>query len=422
MAVRQLGESILDNGRRSINFFNGRLLSAEDLSQEQTANQEARRALGLTGGPGIAYGLEVFQAAGSKAQTPVVTVLPGLAVNRRGQTLYLPDQVDLALTRPLDSKAVADSGFSDCIPPQPGVYVAGAGVYLLVMLPAQGTEGRAQVSGLGNNAAACAAKYKLEGVQFRLVNLGLGDHELADVDRLQNNVAYDCFGSADAGVQDFMADPFGQPLAAYGLLDVLHQNGVLTPCDVPLAVMEWTTQGLGFIDRWAVRRRLARLPASSGWPLLLGERRTGETEAMFLQFEEQIEEMRLNETGLEFLQAVDRFTFLPPAGLLPVIENGSPSGFDVQTFFGDLASNDIAMTDGRLLRRLMQEALHHEPIELNAAEKIQLYLVYENVQAVSAGQTSQLAVVFASAALPYYGVARFQAARWNFSRFASMVI
>lgn len=80
------------------------------------------------------------------------------------------------------------------------------------------------------------------------------------------------------------------------------------------------------------------------------------------------------------------------------------------------------MTDGRLVRQLMQEALFHDPIDLRATEKIQLYLIYENVQAVTAGQSSQLAVVFASAALPYRGVARFQAANWNFSRFASLVI
>src|SRR5689334_9771718 len=128
MAVRQLGEAILDNRQRSINFFNGRLLSAEDLSQEQTANREARRALGQAGGPGIAFGLEVVRPGGGNAQNPVVTVLPGLAVNRRGQTLDLPVQIDLTLTRPLDEGAAGASGFSDCIPPQPGVYVAGAGV------------------------------------------------------------------------------------------------------------------------------------------------------------------------------------------------------------------------------------------------------------------------------------------------------
>jgi hypothetical protein len=422
MAVRQLGEAILDGGRRSVNFFNGRLLSAEDLSQEQTANQDARRALGQTGGEGIAYGLEVVRPSGFPVQTPVVTVKPGLAVNRRGCAIYLPDQIDLALTRPTNPEFAIANGFSDCVPLQPGVYLAGVGVYLLVMMPARGTEGRAAVSGLGNAGANCGVRYNLEGVQFRLVTLNLGENELIDEGRLQNNVAYDCFGVADAGVQSFAADPFGTPLAGYGLLDGLRFNGALTDCDIPLAVVEWTVQGLGFIDRWAVRRRLTRPSPTLHWPLLMGERRMSEAEAMFLQFEEQIEAMRLDETGLNQLRVTDRFTFLPSAGLLPVIDDGSPSGFDVQTFFGDFASNDIAITDGRLLRQLMQEALFHDPIDLRDTEKIQLYLIYDNLQAVTGGQTSQLALVFASSALPYRGVARFHAANWNLSRFASMVI
>lgn len=423
MAVRQLGESILDGGLRSINFFNGRLLSAEDLSQEQTANREARRALGQASGDGIAYGLEVVRPAGLSSSQPIVTIRPGLAVNRRGQSMYLSDSLDLALTRPTNPAAGGNSDFGECQPLQPGVYVTGVGVYLLVMQPAQGTEGRAQISGLGNSGVGCNTKYNLQGVQFRLVTLNLGPTELSDAARLRNNVAYDCFGSADAGVQNFVADPFGAPLSGYGLLDALRINGVLTPCDVPLALIEWNTLGLGFIDRWAVRRRITRPSPTSRWPLLLGERRMSEAEAMFLQFEEQIEDIRLNETtNLPLIKASDRFTFLPPAGLLPVLTDSSPSGFSPQTFFGDLASRDIAMTDGRLLRQLMQEALYHDPIDLRDPEKIQLYLIYENVQAVAAGQTSQLALVFASPALPYRGVARFKAANWNLSRFASSVI
>ncbi len=54
-----LQQPILDGGIRSINFFNGRLLSARDLTREQSANREADRRLGQAIGEGIAYGLEV---------------------------------------------------------------------------------------------------------------------------------------------------------------------------------------------------------------------------------------------------------------------------------------------------------------------------------------------------------------------------
>ena len=48
-----------DASVRSVNFFNGRLLSAEDLNKEKSANLEGHKQLGRALGDGIAYGLEV---------------------------------------------------------------------------------------------------------------------------------------------------------------------------------------------------------------------------------------------------------------------------------------------------------------------------------------------------------------------------
>src|SRR5437667_104216 len=90
MTTRNLAEAILDSGIRSIHFFNGRLLSGEDLSQEQDANQEERRRAGQAWGEGVAFGLEVAETTGISAKdAPVVTVEAGLAVNRGGPTLAL---------------------------------------------------------------------------------------------------------------------------------------------------------------------------------------------------------------------------------------------------------------------------------------------------------------------------------------------
>ena len=125
-----LQQPVLDGGIRSINFFNGRLLSARDLTLEQSAYREADRRLGKAVGDGVAYGLEVSQAVKSNKQSPAVSVEAGLAVNRRGQTLLLDARADIALVR--TTTALASSKvFSECQPLQTGAYVAGAGVYLL---------------------------------------------------------------------------------------------------------------------------------------------------------------------------------------------------------------------------------------------------------------------------------------------------
>ena len=46
MSAVELQNPILDGGIRSVNFFNGRLLTARDLSREQDANREATNRLG----------------------------------------------------------------------------------------------------------------------------------------------------------------------------------------------------------------------------------------------------------------------------------------------------------------------------------------------------------------------------------------
>ena len=94
-----LQQPILDGGIRSINFFNGRLLSARDLTREQSANREADRRLGQAVGEGIAYGLELSKSTASTKQSPVVTVDAGLAINRIGQTLMFSAKTDVALVR-----------------------------------------------------------------------------------------------------------------------------------------------------------------------------------------------------------------------------------------------------------------------------------------------------------------------------------
>ena len=88
MSNAELARPILDQGIRSVNFFNGRLLSAEDLSREQAASREARRQLGQAIGDGVAYGFEVSRAAGSGTKA-IVTIQPGLAINRNGDALQL---------------------------------------------------------------------------------------------------------------------------------------------------------------------------------------------------------------------------------------------------------------------------------------------------------------------------------------------
>src|SRR5215213_685615 len=282
--IEQLLQPVFEGGIRSVNFFNGRVLSGEDLSDEQEAQRRARRLLGRAVGEGVAFGFEVSEAPeSSTTQFPVITVEPGLAVNRAGQTLRLGERTEVGLVRREDSQTFEQSGvtFRDCSPLQPRLYVAAEAVYLLTVAPAEGREGRAPTTGAGNLPAAFNTRYLVEGVQFRLIE-AVSASNLGDINTLRNRVAYLCYG-ADA-TRGVATNPFGPALDSYGLLDSLRGD-VLTDCEVPLALIYWSNvRGIGFIDMWAVRRRLTKTAHSEAWQSLVGDRRASESEAMVLQF------------------------------------------------------------------------------------------------------------------------------------------
>src|SRR5689334_7951386 len=136
MSATRLDTPFLDGGIRSTNFFNGRLLSREDMHREQAAERAIHERLGRALGAGVVHGFEVTAQAigGSSITDPVVTVRAGLAVNRHGQTVALDRDVDVSLLKPATAPAAATPGagaFGACKPAEEGVYVTGTGVYLL---------------------------------------------------------------------------------------------------------------------------------------------------------------------------------------------------------------------------------------------------------------------------------------------------
>ncbi len=362
MSTAELLKPILESGIRSIKFFNGRLLSGEDMSQEQLAIREARKLIGQAVGDGVAYGLEVAMTAGAGTAARI-TVQPGLALNRCGEPLRLNSAADLSLVRPQNGSPAAVSSFSQCTPFQAGTYVAGSGVYLLVISPAQGTEGRAPVSGLGNDPVDCNTKYTVDGVQFRLIQIDLTATELNDQNHLRSLVAYKCFGIAQ--LKSLTTAPFSSTPETYGLLDQLRPNR-LTDCDVPLAVLLWSaTEGIKFVDAWAVRRRLIEPSPADEWNLDVGDRRRSEADATLLQFQDQLEAIQiaaaLGGTPSGQIEGDQYFTFLPPAGFLPTGANG----FDWKMFLGPHAPDQHTLIDEGLFRSVIHRSLFQDPIKVN---------------------------------------------------------
>jgi hypothetical protein len=357
MNVTQLEEMVRGDGINHVNFFNGRLLSGEDLSAEQEATHAHARQLGQALGAGVAMGLEVLTVHNVSPADVQVKIAAGLAVNRAGAVLRLACDQIISLVRPSDAEVRADCVFFDCSPLSGGTSLSGEGFFVLTIAPASQREGLAPVSGLGNSAAPCNSRFLTEGVQFRLLPLNLA--AISDVQRVRNEAAYQCFGLPARTSRQFISDALlEKEPAGYGL-EKLVTGGRLTEQDVPLAILQWSANaGLGFLDRWSVRRRIARPAAAKSWGYFTDYRRRAESEAIFQQFQEEISEIQLEAGIPSGLAAEKRFKYLPPGGLLPVGGNN----FDWKLFLGAHAPAAEVALDSDQARALLWRALGEDPV------------------------------------------------------------
>ncbi len=420
----QLQQPLKQGGIRSVNFFNGRLLAGKDLSREQAARREADSRLGLALGDGVAFGLEVDEdRSQSLPAAPVLRVRAGLAVNRLGQTLRLSDDVQLALARRFDA-AGADCLFADCVPLSGGTYVAGAGIYLLTVAPAEASEGRAPTNGLDPGNVRCNTDATVEAVQFRL--LAVKPTHYGDLDsagkQFRNRLAYRCLGIEAR--ERSLADPWREDPESYGLVDALRQEG-LDDRDVPLALVFWSAGGVQFIDMWAVRRALIAPDALSAGAFVARQRRLVETHAMCAQFQAQLADLLAASVQPLTVIAGDYFRYLPPFGMLP-LQSLPLRGFLEDSFFSGLirrpppgGHQQTEFVDARLLGTLRQQALEYAPTDITAKEFIWVFRPWQNVQPVLDGTSVQPTLVFASGQMPNPAIARFDLARLDFSNFAS---
>ncbi|HVF41421.1 MAG TPA: hypothetical protein VM936_00325 [Pyrinomonadaceae bacterium] len=426
-------EPLLDGGIANTNFFNGRLLSAEDLRAEQKAGRRQRAQLGVAVGEGVVDGLWVERAATGGELAAVLRVSAGLALNRGGQPLALPADTEVALVRAPDA-AGADAGlFVPCLPPSQTAVVAGAGVYVLAISPASGYTGRAPTSGLGDtglSSPGCGSRYAVEGVQFKLVSLdvnklGLPPEAVAEIaqlmeatdaksgSKLRNVLAHLCYGDEELRrrARDIF-DPSAVDSAEYGALDALRRQGGLTDCDVPLALLYWTAGGIQFVDAWAARRAPAAPSSAGRFAPFVAERRVREAEAMFLQFQEQLRATYADEPNLNQMVASERFAYLPPVGLLPLNGPGGTPGFDYQKFFSGLSFRPPHYVEGAVAEPLMRLALNYGPVSVARREPLWLYQVLD-------GTTPRPYLIFVTAYVPFQAETRFDFVRWDFSRFAA---
>jgi len=409
---------VLNDRTRSVRFFNGRLLSGEAMTDEQSGLRAARELLAQAVGDGVAQGFEVKEAVGASATlAPVLAIGAGVAINRRGEILLLANDTQVKLVRPAHPSTAPASLFQTCTPPAQGVYVADSGVYLLTVCSLGAANGLAEVSGLGGIQASCNAKYIVDAVQFRLLELPVDGPMLSDVAHLRNRVAYQCFGAGH--LLDFATDPFGTAGEPRTLLDDMRASKLLTDCDVPLALMYWTaTGGVQFLDMWSVRRRVRK---TNEQPSLAArsDERLATSEAIVLQFQEHAAALATG-SNASALVAKDVFRYLPPFGALPLKGNSSERGFDYHAFFQGRTYREPIFLNAAKLWPLAESFLPAAPIDLQQAEMLWLYRVVQNARSRNelGAAGPQQYLLFTSGQIPYQGYAQFNVSYYNYSNYS----
>jgi len=461
MSLVDILEPVLKGGIKNTNFFNGRLLAAEDLTAFQTANAQQHQQLGRAVGEGVAYGLEVSVKAGSNKDQAVLHVTQGLAFNRKGEAVALPMDVDVALVPQVEAQNAEAGLFAVCNPPQETVFT-NPGLYVLTAMPASGlSKESAPKTEVFNEGVSttCGSRFAVEGAKFNRVRLQLGASPdpntlagqvfklAADLDplftqlgkasgaaaeqiraqiapkmsKLRNCAAHLCFGTEE--LAGFAADPFARvngdsPFSQYGALDDLRKKKLITDCEVPLALFYWTSTGIQFVDMWAARRPLSQSIPSNAWPLASNRRRTAEGLGIFLQFQAHLADMTF--APLTSVSVQEFFRYLPAAGLIPIAGVKGSLGFDYRRFFNGVTYHDPVFIEGSKWDHVLFRSMLYPPKDLSNPEMVWLYTVRENIQQVDQqfANPPQPYMLFTNGHMPYEGNAQFDLSYWDYANYA----
>lgn len=457
MMSSDLNTPIVEGGLERIPFFNGRVLTAEDLQTEQAANATQRKRLGRALGTGVIQGLFVDRVDDGPADPPTtVTVEPGLALAPSGRVLELPSEVELSVVSEIDREATAGTKgqFARCSAREV-VMTSGTGAYMLFAEPASEPEGRTPRARLGGDGAAgeCGAQYRVEGAQLRLVHLDTGDSDLVpeslqskqgrqtEVERafnesddsdpkrrskLRNVLAHVCLRTPSAltdtaSLYDTLRrQSRGNDPRPDGPVDVLRKRaredpeGVSLHDAVPLCLLYWSGDRIAFVDAWSVRRRVHRPDPQRPTPVTA--RRRAEAEAAIFQFQDHLADLRQR---LDFgdriqLGVEDCFLFLPPFGTVPN-EEGDREGFDIYRFFDSLSTRKYLYVERETLQDLVGEATQFDSFRTDTEQLVWRYRVREDVQ--SGGDENSSFVVFTSGFVPHAAEPQYNLSRWGYANY-----
>lgn len=324
-----LNDLIEAQGAARTAFFNGRLLSAEDLQREQALRAQGDARLARALGCGTVRGLQVNFTTGSAR----LQVSAGMGITPSGEVIEIGN---LEVTLTAGGGSTRSGGFALCQGALTDLRAPGEGLYLLVLTPAWRPSGRA--STLLGEVGACNRNVELPSVRMRLVPLIRLDGNPPAIE-VRNRMAHALLDDSGARV---------------GWLPSKRFTGGLGADDLPLAVVHLDAAArIDFADGPAAQRPLAPPPGGAGdlpWP----HSAAVEMQAFGQQFAGQLGELCRTGAAAEWAGLATHFAFLPPAAVLDTA--GRPV---LAKLIGALKPSTLRRSE---FVQLMQGQQHERPV------------------------------------------------------------
>ena len=310
-------------------YFDGRFLTAEDLTREQNYFLSRQADLGRAGGAGVVAGLEVTRGGGATR----LRVAAGHGVTALGEPVILTSALEIDLAD-LPELQLLDRVFGLLRQPrEPGRSLTGP--YVLAARPVE-------------YSARPIASYPTTLDGKRTVE----DGEIVEA------TALSLFPFPEGGGAD---DPSARRGRIARQIFVEGRPLGAPPGALPLAVLFLTNNIVQWVDNFMVRREVG---AEHGDVLGMGFAPRAAREALVLQYHAHLAEIAEQRTragaGLNFAAAT-YFQVLPPAGRLPK-EVVNAQSF-TQSYFPVGIDADLAVVPQDEVAALVEESLLLPPID-----------------------------------------------------------
>jgi hypothetical protein len=348
-AARDAGVLVLDERRRRPNYFDGRFLTAADLTDDQSYVLSRLTDLARTQGQGVSEGLLVSLTNPTDlANRPsTLRVRKGWGLTGSGELVGLPNDLVVDVGSLAQVQALNDRFGLGPRPVEPQRTLTG--LFILALRPVEYTDGPIASYPTGvTGERRTEDGFIVEATAVTLIRYGGGGAGEAEEQR--RRVTRDIF-----------------------LLDALRLDSLAV---LPLAIVALSRGVVLWVDNWLVRRELGAV--DHGGLGLFGDTRA-RRQAHLLQYQGQLEELLegRRDRGWQFA-AAEHFDLLPPVGQLPreailtppAREDGAvgEAAFQ-QVFFPPEIETQLAILPEDELAGLIEEGLPLPPIDLTVSAK-----------------------------------------------------